>query len=364
MRVVHIITGLRTGGAERLLYDRSHFTEHEMAVITLAEEGTFADRLRSEGVPVHFIGMSSNRDLMGLLRLTALLRRMRPDVVHVHLYRSLLFGRLAARLAGIRAIVATEHSALPDRTEGRPATSGVKTLYRVAEAWGRTTIAVSNRTKEILVDHWGIPAERIEVVANGVDTARLAVPAGTRERVRRELGTPDDAPLVLGVGRLTPGKHFDTAVRAVAGMPGVHLVLVGEGESEQDLRRLADELGAQDRVVLAGTKPDVAPYYAAADAMLSMSDVETYGLAIVEAYAAGLPVVYRQSPAADDLRARHDDGRLIPVDDDTDTVQDAVMHALTLPIGIDTVSARAREGFEYAAVSRALDAIERRVAGA
>lgn len=300
MRVAHVITGLEAGGAERLLYDVGLHSRHEIQVVSLTGEGLFAERLKTLGVPVHSMGMRSNRDPAGLTRLTGHLRRSRPDAVHVHLYRALLFGRLAARLAGVRTILATEHSALRAEIERRPATGGVVSAYRLAERLGQCTIAVSGQTRDVLVEVWGVPARRIVVVPNGLDVRWLAPRPQLREPTRRRLGIPHHAPVMVSVGRLSVGKGchlmIEAAARAAPDRGPAHLVFVGDGPLRSELVEHAAAAGLADRVHITGQVEDVRPYLSAADVYVSASRGETFGLAVLEGYVSGLPVVYVDCP--------------------------------------------------------------------
>jgi hypothetical protein len=138
LKVLHIITGLGIGGAEqqlRLLLP--HMDRVRSSVVTLTNPGPVADALRADGVPVAHLGMRGNRDLSALPRLTRLIRRGAFDVVHTHLYRACLYGRVAARLAGVRTVVATEHSLGAAQIEGRPLSAGARALYLWRGAWSR-----------------------------------------------------------------------------------------------------------------------------------------------------------------------------------------------------------------------------------
>ncbi|MFD0569638.1 glycosyltransferase [Kitasatospora gansuensis] len=156
MKVLHVITGLASGGAERQLelILRHLPGRHRCEVATLTNPGTVAAALTAAGVPVHDLAMRGNRDLGVLPRLTGLIRQGRYDLVHTHLYRAGLYGRLAARLAGVRPVLATEHSLHATVIEGRPVTPGVKALYLAAERLGSTTVAVSRQVAATL-DDWG-----------------------------------------------------------------------------------------------------------------------------------------------------------------------------------------------------------------
>lgn len=311
MKALHVITGLGVGGAEQQLRLLLRHLPAQCDVVTLTNPGSVAAGLAADGVRVAHLGMSGNRDVDALPRLTRLIRAGRYDLVHTHLYRACLYGRIAARLAGVRTVVATEHSIGTSRLEGRPLTSGVRALYLAGERLGRATVAVSPTVAQRL-RHWGVPGPRIRVIPNGVDAPRFRFDEGRRSQARAFHGLPADAYVVGGVGRLTPGKRFDVLVRALHQLPGdVRLLLVGAGPEEAALRRTAQRLGVAERMVLAGERPylslpgDDAPGLAALlsamDVLASPSPEEAFGLAVVEALAAGLPVLYASCPAVDDM---------------------------------------------------------------
>jgi glycosyltransferase involved in cell wall biosynthesis len=312
MRALQVITGLGVGGAEQQLRLLLRHLPADCDVVTLTNPGTVADGLTADGVRVTHLGMGGNRDLAALPRLVRLIRAGGYDLVHTHLYRACVYGRLAARLAGVRGIVATEHSLGDSQMEGRPLTRGVRALYLATERLGRSTVAVSPTVADRL-RRWGVPGPRIEVVPNGIDLARFRFDPLRRERVRRRLGLPEHACVVGGVGRLTAGKRFDVLVRALARLPSDHwLLLVGAGPEENVLRRLAHETGVADRVLFTGERPclpdgspgpDLPSLTSAMDLLASPSAEEAFGLAVVEALAAGLPVLYASCPAVEDLPA-------------------------------------------------------------
>lgn len=257
MRALHVITGLGVGGAEQQLRLLLRHLPVDCEVVTLTNPGAVADGLAADGVRVTHLGMAGNRDLGALPRLVRLIRAGGFDLVHTHLYRACVYGRLAARLAGVRAIVATEHSLGDSQMEGRPLTAGVRGLYLASERLGRTTVAVSPTVADRL-RRWGVPAPRIEVVPNGVDLDRFRFDQDRRRRTRQRLGLPETAYLIGGIGRLTAAKRFDVLIRALARLPADHwLLLAGGGPEEHALRRTAREAGVTDRVLFTGERPCV-----------------------------------------------------------------------------------------------------------
>ncbi|MEX3099776.1 MULTISPECIES: glycosyltransferase [unclassified Streptomyces] len=321
MRALHIITGLGTGGAEQQLRLLIRHLPVECDVVTLTNPGAVADGLIADGVRVTHLGMSGNRDLGALPRLVRHIRSGGYDLVHTHLYRACVYGRLAARLAGVRAIVATEHSLGDAQMEGRSLTQGVRALYLASERLGRSTVAVSPTVADRL-RRWGVPAPRIEVVPNGIDLDRFRFDPVARHRTRRRLGLPEDAYVIGGIGRLSAGKRFDVLIEALAQLPDDHwLLLVGGGPQESVLRRTAHEVGVADRVLFTGERPyvpdgspgpDLPSLTSAMDVLASPSPDEAFGLAAVEALAAGLPVRYASCPAIEDLPGQAPDARQVP----------------------------------------------------
>ncbi|MDT0612824.1 glycosyltransferase [Streptomyces lancefieldiae] len=310
MRALHIITGLGVGGAEQQLRLLLRHLPVDCDVVTLTNPGAVAEGLAADGVRVVHLGMGGNRDLTAFPRLVRLIRAGGYDLVHTHLYRACVYGRLAARVAGVRAVVATEHSLGDSQMEGRDLTAGVRALYLASERLGSATVAVSSAVADRL-KRWGVPAPRIEVVPNGIDLDRFRFDRERRERTRRRLGLPPGAFVVGGVGRLTPGKRFDVLIHALTRLGDDHwLLLVGGGPEEHVLRRAAHEAGVAGRVLFTGERPylpdgspgpDLPALTSAMDLFASPSTEEAFGLAAVEALASGLPVLYASCPAIEDL---------------------------------------------------------------
>ena len=310
MRALHIITGLGVGGAEQQLRLLIRHLPVDCDVVTLTNPGAVADGLTADGVRVHHLGMTGNRDLAALPRLVRLIRTGRYDLVHTHLYRACVYGRLAARIAGVKAVVATEHSLGDSQMEGRDLSAGVRALYLASERLGRSTVAVSPTVAERL-KRWGVPGPRIEVVPNGIDLDRFRFDPVQRLRTRQRLGLPEGAYVIGGIGRLAAGKRFDVLIRALAQLPSDYwLLLVGGGTEENLLRRTAHDYGVADRVLFTGERPytpdgtpgpDLPSLTAAMDLLASPSPEEAFGLAVVEGLASGLPVLYASCPAIEDL---------------------------------------------------------------
>jgi glycosyltransferase involved in cell wall biosynthesis len=330
VRVLHVITGLAAGGAEQQLRDLLRHSRCEAEVMVLTNAGVLGEEVRSDGTPVTDLGMRGNTDLMALPRLAAFMRRGNFDVVHAHLYRACLYGRLAARLAGIPTIVATEHSLAAAMIEGRPVNRpGVRALYRAAERLGQMTIAVSPTVVELLL-RWGVPRDRIRMIPNGIDARAFRFDPGERHRVRTALGIPNGARVVGTVGRLAPDRQVELLVEAVRNLPEVFLLLVGDGSARPALVELVQRWRMGDRVIFAGESRDIRAMLSAIDVYATTSSHETFGIAVLEAVASGLPAVYVTCPAIDDLPDHVFSGvRRVPPD--ASAVRGAVAEFLASP---------------------------------
>jgi glycosyltransferase involved in cell wall biosynthesis len=302
-----MITGLGVGGAELQLRSMLQHTRHDCDVVTLYNPGPVADMIRADGRPVRSLGMTSNTQVSALTELRRLIADGRYDVVHTHLYRSQIYGRPAAWLAGVPVIVSTEHSIGETHLERRKMTAGVQALYRATELMSDMTIAVSATVRDRLIN-WGLRQRKVTVIPNGVDLTRVAFNPTARQEVRTEFGLtgPD---YVIGVlGRLDANKQFDMVIEAAAPLlaSATHhhsawLLIVGKGDERAHLEQTARQHGVADRVIFAGERHDVAAMLSAMDLFVASSRQETFGLSVLEALANGAPVLYTTCPALEGL---------------------------------------------------------------
>jgi glycosyltransferase involved in cell wall biosynthesis len=303
MRVLHVISAPEPVGAGhqvRLLVRR---LPHDSEVVTLTPGGaaaggatsgataagttggaTAAGALGADGARVHQLTTTGDPDPGAIRRLRRLMRSGRFDVVHTHLFRACVQGRIAARLAGVPHVVATEHH-LDDG-----ASPGLRALYLAGERLGQVTVAGSPAVAGRLRS-WGVPESRITTIPKAIDTGEFRFDPGLRARARARLGLAPGVPVVGGVGRLSPERRFDLLIRAIGEVPGATLLLVGDGPARAALERLADIEGVSDRVRFVGAVGHAREMLCAMDVFASPGQ-ETFGLAALEAIAAGLPALY------------------------------------------------------------------------
>ncbi|MFD1371805.1 glycosyltransferase [Actinoplanes sichuanensis] len=273
MRVLHVISTLEPGGAGSQLRLLVRRMPYDSEVVTLGATAPLSS-------PVHRIASGRDHDPTAVRRLRRLIRDGRYDLVHTHMRRACIQGRIAARLAGVPNIVATEHH------PADPATA----LYRISERLGQVTIAPSPAVAERLRSR-GVPDRRIATIAPAIDAAEFRFDPILRAAARARLGIDPGRPVIGSVGRLAPDKRLDLLIRALAEVPDAMLLLAGDGPARADLERLAEIVGVAGRVRFEGPVGHPRETLCAIDVFAS-PDQSTFGLATLEAVAAGLPAVY------------------------------------------------------------------------
>jgi glycosyltransferase involved in cell wall biosynthesis len=303
VKVLHVITVLGVGGTELQLRSLVQHSRHECDVVTLFKAGAVADMLRADGVRVRNLRMASNKQVSALPRLWRLMRDGRYDVVHAHHYRSQVYARPAARLAGVPVVISTEHSMGETHLDGQHRiTAPVRALYLGTEVFSDMTIAVSTAVMDRLV-MWGVPERKLMVIPNGVDLGRVAFDIARGRQVRGEFGIGAENYVIGVLGRLDSNKQVNLVIEAAAPLlrPGVTLLIVGQGDERARLEETAARCGLAGHVVFAGERNDVGTVLSAMDVLVASSREETFGLSVVEALASGVPVLYTTSPALDGL---------------------------------------------------------------
>lgn len=284
MRIVHLVIGGDLGGGQAIALRLAQAARErgDSVAFVAPEPGPFVELVRADGMTVHVLPLRRTYQAGKALRLARLLRRDRADVLHTHtLVAANALGRVAARLAGVHVI-----SHLHIENHFRPATRPL--LRRLDNATARLCdglIAVSEDTRRAYEDQ-GYPAERIEVIPNGVDLDD----GGPTSDLRDELGLPAGAPLVGEVARLCDVKGQRELIEAIASVPEARLVLVGadleqDGAFEAELRREADRHGVSERVIFAGRRADVGGLLGQLDVVALPSWTEGLPLVVLEAMA-------------------------------------------------------------------------------
>jgi glycosyltransferase involved in cell wall biosynthesis len=285
-----VIGSVEIGGAERVVLDLARVQRaegHAVAVVTLSNpDGALAGEFRRavttlESVPKRARGT----DITLPLRLARWFRAHGTQVVHTHNELPLIYGAPGGKLA--RAVVVhSKHGIVPVSRRAH-------WLRRTAASAADLFVAVSAATADTARANRECAPGKLRVVINGTDLSRFPAPHGARAAIRRELGIPAQARVLITIGRLVKEKNHALLVRAVGPLlrDDRRLILVGDGPLRDELRARLKELENGHYVHLTGARQDVPSLLAGADAFVLSSDSEGLPIGLLEAWAAGLPVV-------------------------------------------------------------------------
>lgn len=364
MKIVYIITGLSTGGAEIMLHkllqrlDREHI---EPLVISLTGKGEVGPRIEALGIPVLALGLRRQcPNPLLLLRLVACLRQMDPDLVSTWMYHADLLGGLAARLAGChRVIWGLRNSDLSQDKSTRSTLLVVKLCAWISHWLPARILTCSSRSRHIHAAI-GYQADKIHVVPNGFDLERFRPDAAARQRLRVELGLSAEVPLVGLIARYDPQKNHAGFLHAASHVrlhrPDVHFVLAGAGvdTSNKPLQQMIAEQGLQTQMHLLGRRDDVPQLMAALDTLVCASTFgEAFPNVLGEAMACEVPCVVTNVGDSADIVG--DTGRVVPIGDMTGLAHQ-IVDILNLPPHERKVlgrqaRARIQSNFEIAVVA-------------
>jgi glycosyltransferase involved in cell wall biosynthesis len=270
-------------------------------------------------------------DLRSFWALVTLIREFRPAIVHTHTAKAGLLGRAAACVAGVPVIVHTYHGHVLRGYFGHVKTAAFKGIESLLNRGSHAVIAVSDAVRDDLVSLGVTTRAAVRVIPLGLDLDFLARAPLPRGGLRREAGVPDDAPLVGVVGRLVPIKDIPTFLRAaqrvLATKADCRFAIVGDGEDRAALESEALRLGLDGRVFFHGWRRDMDNVYGDLDLVVNCSLNEGTPVALIEALAAGRPVVATRVGGNPDLLGDGARGRLVAAGD-SEALAAAILEAL------------------------------------
>lgn len=299
MKLLHIIGDSRFGGAGRIILALGRMAKAEgWEVDILTTDPTFQEAVRRYGLGLLNLDVIRRPicpiwDLAGLLRLRSFLRRESYRIVHTHTSKGGFVGRLAASLAGVPVIIHTMHGlAFHERS---PIFTRIfySTLERIAAEKCNQIVSVSDFHREWAIDLGICKKSRIVTIPNGI--ADQHHPTGAALMLRRQLGFSGEDLMLLTVARLAPEKGLECLIAAAAllrvRVPRCKVVIAGDGPVRWRLERLAQQHGISDRIIFLGYRQDVPDLLAACDVVVLPSLREGLSISLLEAMAAGKPIV-------------------------------------------------------------------------
>ncbi len=344
LRVLHVLPSMHGYGAERQVMQLlSRLDSDDVSAGLLTVYAPTDEQIRSAGFPVLSASRNGRRDVAFVQRMVQRIREFDPDVVHAHTHVGKYWGRFAAAAAGVRSIVYTEHNPCDPRRSALDVIAG-----RALNPHTTRCVTFFPEQRELIERLDRIPAQKIEIIPNGIDF-------GTLERLERKtsrlrLGLPEPGFVVMLVGRMEHQKNHALALEALAAMrpherERITLLFAGSGVLEPALQKTARVLGVEAQTHFLGYRSDVPELLAAADLVLMTSHFEGMPLALLEAMHAGVPVLTVPWTGAATMLGGGAYGRVAP-DWSPANVAQAIVEIIVDPAPAAAAAQRARAHVE------------------
>lgn len=297
MKILQVMAGGKHGGAETAFVDMCLAmaeSGQQVEVATRAND-IRVPALRKAGLTVHTLPFGGALDVYTPWKIKQIIKKFEPDIVQGWMSRGSSVLRRWTPSMGCKRYV----------TFARLGGYYKLKYFRNVERF----IPITPDIGRHLIDN-GVPPDHVRHINNFAETEPVVTPIK-----RGDFGTPEDAPLLLGLGRLHEAKAFDVLIKVVADSPGVHLWIAGEGPLRAELEALIEELNVADRVTLLGWREDRAALLQAADICTFTSRYEPFGTVFVQAWAQKTPVIVSEADGPKQFVRDREDGLVVGIDD-------------------------------------------------
>ena len=332
MRILFLSTSMGLGGADQQLLSAAQVLRdrgHEIRIVSLTPLGPMGLQARSLGLATDSLEMRRGvPDPRGLARLVRIVRAWKPDVVHSHMVHANLMARVLRLLVPVPVLVSTIHNVY----EGGPL---LMAGYRLTNGLVDHMTIISQAAADRFVGERIVPGRLLTVIANGVDTDRMRnLPPEGRAALRGGMSVGDQEFVWLAVGRFEVAKDYPNMLRAFADVrarePRAVLVIVGQGSLQAEAEALTTELGLREAVRFLGARDDVPAVMSAADGYVMSSAWEGMPMVLLEAAAAGLPIVATAVGGNGEVVRDGESGFLVPARD-SEVLRAGMLRLMALP---------------------------------
>lgn len=330
--IMHLVLNLNIGGLEWVVInllkrlDKDRFSP---SAACLLDGGTLVNEVKKLGFELDILNKPDKLDFSAFLRLAKILKEKKIDLIHTHNTGAYIYGGIAAKIAGVNALVHTEHGrCFPDKKR-------LMWTEKILSAFTHSIIAVSEDLKEKLVEFEKIDPRKISVIPNGIDvdlfkpTERQSV-----EQKKEELGLDKDIFIVGTVGRLDPIKDHRNLIEAFKiaekYMPAAKLLIAGDGPLMDSLKLKVESLKLQEKVKFLGERNDIVELLNVFDLFVLPSKSEGVSLTLLEAMAARKPIIATDVAGNKEILEHGKDGYLVPACS-TEKLSEAILYLAKNP---------------------------------
>jgi len=331
-KIIFLTTGLNYGGAEtQLVHLASRLKKRgwNVQVISMIPPVAYVEELERAGIPVYSLEMRRGvPDPRGLFRLVKILRREGPQILTTFMYHANLLGRLGGKIAGVPIII----SSIRNENFGGPTRDKI---MRLTDWMADVTVINSRLAGETVVKRGVVPPKKLRVIPNGLEIDKFSWTLEQRLNARKALEINSTKTFLwIAIGRLEKQKDYSNLLEAFSIVlrekPDTFLFIVGQGPLENKLKKLAEELGINQKVSFLGLRRDIPDLLAAADALVLSSAWEGLPNVVMEAMAASKPIVATSVGGVPELILEGKTGYLVPPKDPKALAQ-AMLKLMDLP---------------------------------
>ncbi|MEX2514717.1 MAG: glycosyltransferase [Candidatus Paceibacterota bacterium] len=325
MKILYLITGLHTGGAEMLIRDiceRVDKDTFEIIVVSVLPIGEIGDQIKRAGTRVISLDVASKFNPLSFWKLRRILKTEKPDILHTHLFHADILGRIAGSLTRIPINISTIHNmefggSIRER------------LLRWTRSLVDKNIAVSKMVADNAVKKGIVSKDKVQVIYNGIDLEKF--PDKNKKEMRERLNIPQEMEVFVSVGSLTQQKGYQYLIQAVDSIEAQALfIILGEGAEREKLEIQIKEHGLQGIVILKGNVDNVNEYLQAADYFVMPSLWEGFSVALLEAAWAGKIIIATDVGGNGEIIKDAETGFLIP-SKDSKSLTKKINNVLSLP---------------------------------
>ena len=360
IKLLRIVSNLGIGGVQKRMVsllpklDKKRYS----IIVCSFKPGELQNRLEQSEIPVRIVSRRFKFDPVCIYKLRSIMKKENIDIVHTHCHKPNTTGRLAAKLAGVPVVITNEHNVDSWKSNWQ------LTLDRRLATYSDRIIAVSEAVKNFYVENANIPADKFEVIYNGVDLDFWQNNILSQETIaekKTKLGLSQDDKVIVNIGRLHPQKGHEYLFRAVRKiiprMKNLKFLIVGDGSMKDSLELLSERLGIKKYVIFTGKRDDIKDILCFSDISVLSSIREGFSNVILESMACGKPVVATDVGGNNEIVIDGKNGFIVPSRDE-DTLADKILALASSEELTERMGLAARETVKKFSLKRMVDKTE------